>query len=89
MRKSSNLFVMRTEKLHIVPCFFAIKNNWRKGRIGPYTSDLFVMCRKSVKHSTINTFSADRCKAMVTCLAKVLNTCQPVIDFQVASSNVK
>ena len=37
--------------------------------------DLFVMCKKSVKHSTINTFSADRCKAMVTCLAKVLNTC--------------
>ena len=62
-----------------------------KGRIGPYTSesDLFVMCKKSVKHSTINTFSADRCKAMVTCLAKVLNTCQPVIDFQVASSDVK
>ena len=60
-----------------------------KGRIGPNTSDLFVMCKKSVKHSTINSFSADRCKAMVACLAKVFSTCQPVIDFPVASSNVK
>ena len=88
MRKSSNLFVMRTENLRIATlCFFAIL--MIKGMIGPITSDLFVMCKKSVKHSTINSFSADRCKAMVTCLAKVLNTCQPVIDFQVASSNVK
>ena len=86
VRKSSNLFVMWTEKSFIAALwFFAI---WKeKGRIGPNKGGLFVMCKKSVKHSTINIFSADRCKAMVTCLAKVLNTCQPVIDFQVASSN--